>query len=138
MMAIHHTFQLFTTTLCDETSHVFTNIHNALYLLNTQIKHPTLHNNRSNKNILKSMIKILQSPLLRINKKCLVKFQSKLYMGHAQKQLLFGKEDYPSKTCPNCNSLDADTWLYVLFKCKQQHIHALITKMHNKIVWEIC
>jgi hypothetical protein len=49
-------------------------------------------------------------------------------MGHAWKQLLFGKEVYPLKTCPICNSSDAYTWLHVLLKCKQQHIHALITK----------
>jgi hypothetical protein len=58
-------------------------------------------------------------------------------MGHAQKQLFFGREAFPSKTCQICNSLDADTWLHILLKCKQQHIHALITKRHNKVVWEI-
>ena len=31
----------------------------------------------------------------------------------------------------------ADTWLHALLKCKQQHIHALITNRHNKAVWEI-
>ena len=49
-------------------------------------------------------------------------------MGHARKQLYFGREAYPSY---------ADTWLHILLKCKQQHIHALITKRHNKAVWEI-
>ena len=58
-------------------------------------------------------------------------------MGHARKQLFFGREAYPSNTCPICNSLDAYTWLQVLLKCKQQHIHALITKRHNKAVGEI-
>ena len=58
-------------------------------------------------------------------------------MGHARKQLFFSREANPSKTCPICNSLDADTWLHVLLKCRQQHIHALITKRHNKTVWEI-
>ena len=58
-------------------------------------------------------------------------------MGHARKQLFFGKEAFPSRTCPICNSTDADTWLYILLKCKQQHIHALITKRHNRAVWEI-
>ena len=71
-------------------------------------------------------------------KKCLVKFRTGQYMGHAWKQLFFGREAYPSNRCPICNSLDADTWLHVLLKCKQQHIHALITKRHNKVVWEIC
>ena len=58
-------------------------------------------------------------------------------MGHARKQLFFGREAFPSRTCPICNSTDGDTWLHVLLKCKQQHIHALITKIHNKAVWEI-
>src|ERR1700738_2827993 len=29
------------------------------------------------------------------------------------------------------------TWLHVLLKCKQHHIHALRTKRHNKAVWEL-
>ena len=49
-------------------------------------------------------------------------------MGHAQKQLFLGREAYPSKTCLICNSPNAVTWLHVLLKYKQQHIHALITK----------
>ena len=70
-------------------------------------------------------------------KTCLVKFRTGQYMGHARKQLFFGRLAYPSHTCPICNSLEADTWLHVLLKCKQQHIHALITNRHNKAVWEI-
>ena len=70
-------------------------------------------------------------------KTCLIKFQTGQYMGHARKQLFFGREAFPSRTCPICNSTDAETWLHVLLKCKQQHIHALITKRHNKAVWEI-
>ena len=59
-------------------------------------------------------------------------------MGHARKQLFLGREAYPSKTCPIYNSTDVvDTWLHVLLKCKQQHIHALIIKRHNKVVWEV-
>ena len=74
-----------------------------------------------------------------INKNtCLIKFGTGQYMGHATKQLFFGRIAYPSHTCPICNSLDAGTWLHVLLNCKQQHIHALITKRHNKAVWEIC
>jgi hypothetical protein len=67
-------------------------------------------------------------------KTCLVKFRTGQYMGHARKQLFFGRTAYPSITCPICNSPDADTWLHVLLKCKQQHIHALITTRHNKVV----
>ena len=54
-------------------------------------------------------------------------------MGHAQKQLFLGREAYPSKTCLICNSPNAVTWLHVLLKCKQQHIHALITKKTRQI-----
>ena len=35
------------------------------------------------------------------------------------------------------HSQDADTWLHVLLKCNQHHIHALRTKRHNKAVWEL-
>ena len=72
-----------------------------------------------------------------IKKTCLIKFRTGQYMGHARKQLFFGREAYPSNTCPICNSSDADTWLRVLLKCTQEHIHAPITNRHNKAVWEI-
>ena len=55
-------------------------------------------------------------------------------MGDAKKQLFFGIEADSSKTCPTCNSSYADTWLHVLLNCKQQHIHALLIKRHNKVV----
>ena len=58
-------------------------------------------------------------------------------MGHARKQLFIGWTAYPSHTCPICNSHEVDTWLHVLLKCKQRHIHALITTHHNRAVWEI-
>jgi hypothetical protein len=70
-------------------------------------------------------------------KACLIKFRTGQYMGHARKQLFFGRTAFPSHTCPICNSLEADTWLHVLLKCKQQHIHSLITNRHNKAVCEI-
>ena len=231
MMAIHHTHRLLTTTYRDEPTHIFTYCLNVLYLLNTQIKHPTLHNSHPDKNILESMIIMLQSrtqittlhkvkahaningneqadtlakigcefdhrdavmphehahpspcylqkdwwhsmqetpnkgPIRHLGKhvlrydkkhtlevianqthqphkwlknkninktlsnnfwtnpsiidkqkKCLVKFQTRQYMGQARKQLFFGREAYPSKTCPICNSSNADTWLHVLLK----------------------
>ena len=65
------------------------------------------------------------------------KIQNWAIYGTCQEQLFFGKTAYPSHTCPICNSLKADTWLYVLLKCKQQYIHTLITNRHNKVVWEI-
>ena len=70
-------------------------------------------------------------------KTCLVKFRTGQCMGHARKQLFFGRNSYPSNACPICNSLEANTWLHVLLECKQQHIHVLITNRHNRSVWEI-
>jgi hypothetical protein len=70
-------------------------------------------------------------------KTSLLKFRTGQYMGNARKQLFFGRDRFPSITCPICNSPDADTWLHVLLKCNQHHIHALRTKRHNKAVWEI-
>ena len=61
MMAIHHTLQLLTTTYRNEPAHIFTDCLNILYLLNTQIKHPTSHNSDLDKIILKDMIKMLIS-----------------------------------------------------------------------------
>jgi hypothetical protein len=52
-------------------------------------------------------------------KACLIKFRTGQYMGHARKQLFFGREAYPLNTCPICNSSNADTWLHVLLKCKR-------------------
>ena len=51
---------------------------------------------------------------------------------------LIGRGAYTLNTCPICNSLDAEIWSHVLLKCKQQHVHPLITKRRNKDVWEIC
>ena len=62
MMAIHHTLCLLITTYRNEPAHIFTNCLNVLYLLNTQIKHPTLHNSHPVKKMLESIIKMLQSP----------------------------------------------------------------------------
>jgi hypothetical protein len=73
----------------------------------------------------------------RQTKTCLVKFIIGQYMGHAWKKLIFGRNTYPSHACPICNSSEAYTWLHVLLKCKQQHIHALITNKHNIAIWEV-
>ena len=51
--------------------------------------------------------------------------------------LFFRREAYPSITCHICNQLDVDTWLHILLNCKQQHIHVLITRRHDKVVWEL-
>ena len=71
-----------------------------------------------------------------MKKKSAYFFQTRQYMGHARKQLFFGREAYPLKTYPMCNSSGANPQLDVQIKCKQQQIHALITKRHNKVVWE--
>jgi hypothetical protein len=70
-------------------------------------------------------------------KSCLIKFRTGTYMGQARKQLFFGRQRYPTITCPICNSHEPDTWLHVLLTCRQQHIHSLHVKRHNKAVWEI-
>jgi len=70
-------------------------------------------------------------------KTCILKLKHGQYMGNAMKQLFFGRASFPSITCPICNSLDPDTWLHILLKCKQHHIHALRIKRHNKAVWEL-
>ena len=59
MMVIHYTF--LTITYPDEPAHILIDYINILYLLNTQSKHPTLHNNHLNENILKFMVKMLLS-----------------------------------------------------------------------------
>ena len=58
-------------------------------------------------------------------------------MGNARKNLFFGREAFPSITCSICNSLDPDTWLHVLLKCRQHHIHVLRIKRHDKVVWAL-
>ena len=70
-------------------------------------------------------------------KSCLIKFRTGTYMGNARKQMFYGRQRYPSITCPICNSCELDTWLRVLLTCKQQHIHSLRVKRHNKAVGEI-
>jgi hypothetical protein len=70
-------------------------------------------------------------------KTTILKFRTEQYMGNARKQLFFGINRFPSIACPICNSQETDTWLHVLLKCNQQHIHALRVKRHNKAVWEL-
>ena len=59
-MVVHHTLQLLTITYHDEPTHIFTDCLNVLYLLNTQLKHPTIHNGHPYKKILESMVNMLQ------------------------------------------------------------------------------
>ena len=79
-----------------------------------------------------------QIPPSQISKKnMLTQIPHQTIYGSHRKQLFFGREAFPSRTCPICNSTYVDAWLHVLLKCKQQHIHALITKIHNKAIWEM-
>jgi ribonuclease HI len=252
MMAIHKTLRIINRQFPNEPAFIFTDSLNVLYLLNTQIKHPTLHNSHPDQTTLNSMVKILQNRTQPITlykvrahvnidgnekadklakqglqlehriathpyehahatpyyyqkdiwpsmadvpdkgpvrflqkqiqkydretniaimatqtpntckwtenididkelsndfwtnpsvtdkqKSCLIKFRTGTYMGNARKQLFFGHQQYPSITCPICNSTEPDTWLHILLKCKQQHIHSLRVKRHNKAVGEI-
>ena len=70
-------------------------------------------------------------------KTCILKLRDAQYIGNARKQLFFNIEAFVSITCPICNSPDLDTWLHVLLKCKQHHVHVLQTKRHNKAIWEL-
>ena len=252
MITIHKALRIINTQYQNEPAYIFTDSLNVLYLLNTQIKHPTLHNSHPDQVTLASMVQLLQNrsqPLTlykvrahvnidgneqanelakegldlthrsaihpyehahatpyyfqkdkwpsmidtpdkgpvrflekqikkydRINhletmaiqtpnnykwtcnedidkelsnefwdnptiidkqKSCLIKFRTGTYMGQARKQTFFGRQRFPTITCPICNSYKPDTWLHVLLTCRQQHIHSLHVKRHNKAVWEI-
>ena len=49
LMAIHKTLKIITTKYPHEPAHIFTDCLNCLYVINTQIKHPTHHNNHADK-----------------------------------------------------------------------------------------
>jgi ribonuclease HI len=59
-MAIHKTLRIINTQFPNQPAVIFTDILNVLYLLNTQIKRPTLHNSHPDQPTLNSMVKILQ------------------------------------------------------------------------------
>jgi hypothetical protein len=60
-MAIYTTINLSITTYPEEPVFIFTDSLNSLYLLNTQMKYPSLHNNHPDKTILTKIIEMLQS-----------------------------------------------------------------------------
>ena len=60
LMAIHQTLKMSNIDYANEPFHIFTNSLNSIYLLLTQISHPTLHNNHLDKTILAKMVKMLQ------------------------------------------------------------------------------
>ena len=61
LMAIHKTLKIITTKYPHEPAHIFTDCLNCLYVINTQIKHPTHHNNHADKTILTDMVKMLKT-----------------------------------------------------------------------------
>ena len=59
-MALYDTLKLSIDLYHNETMHIFTDSLNSLYLLITQITHPSLHTNHPNKTILSEMVQMLQ------------------------------------------------------------------------------
>jgi ATP/ADP translocase len=51
-MAIYEVLQLSITTYIEEPIYIFTDIFNSLYLICTQLRHPSAHNNHPDKTIL--------------------------------------------------------------------------------------
>ena len=92
---------------------LFPNIHK--WITNKDIDNELSNDCWNNKNIIDSQ------------KTCLLKLQHGQYMGNARKQLFFGREAFPSITCSIYDSIDPNTWLHVLLKCRQHHIHAFRT-----------
>ena len=61
LIAIHKTLKIITTKYPNEPAHIFTDCLNCLYVINTQIKHPTQHDNHVDKTILTSMVEMLKT-----------------------------------------------------------------------------
>ena len=59
-MAIHATLKIINEEYPNELAHICTNYLNGLYVIKTQIKHLTLHNNHPDKSILQEIIELLQ------------------------------------------------------------------------------
>ena len=59
-MAIHATLKVINDEYPNKPPHIFTNCLNGLYIIKTQIKHPTLHNNHLDKTILQEIVELLQ------------------------------------------------------------------------------
>ena len=59
-MALYDTIKLSLELYHNESVHIFTNNLNSLYLLNTQIRHSSLHTNYPDKTILLEMVQMLQ------------------------------------------------------------------------------
>ena len=61
MIVIRKTLRIINTQYPNEPAYIFTDSLNVLYLLNTQIKHPTLHNSHPDQVTLASMVQLLQN-----------------------------------------------------------------------------
>ena len=59
-MAIHATLKMINEVYPNEPTYIFTDCLNGLYVIKTQIKHPTLHNNHPDKTILLEIVELLQ------------------------------------------------------------------------------
>ena len=59
MIAIHDTLRTINTLYPNKPAYIFTINLNVLYLLNTQIKHPTLHNSHPDQITLATMVQLL-------------------------------------------------------------------------------
>jgi ribonuclease HI len=59
--AIYHTLLILDQEFPHEPAHIFTDSLNSLYLINTQIKHPTQWNNHPDKTILALIVKLLKN-----------------------------------------------------------------------------
>ena len=60
LMAIHATLKIINDEYPNEPAHIFTDCLNGLYVIKTQIKHPTMYNNHLDKTILQEIVKLLQ------------------------------------------------------------------------------
>ena len=61
LMAIYITIKLSTTTYAEEPIYIFTDSLNSLYLINTQLRHPSTHNNHPDKTILSQIASLLST-----------------------------------------------------------------------------
>jgi ribonuclease HI len=61
ILAIHHTLLILNHEFPHEPAHIFTDSLNSLYLIKTQIKHPTQQNNHPDKTILASIVNMLKN-----------------------------------------------------------------------------
>ena len=60
IMAIYTTLQIIISKYPNEPAHIFTDCLNGLYNIQTQLKHPTQHNNHPHKTILQDIVTLLQ------------------------------------------------------------------------------